>query len=422
VGALTSALCSWGDGTQVWVIAISCRLILGIGAGGVYPLAAAKAAESADCCDIDGKAVAAGWAFFWRNPAIVFVYFLGLVLFLGVGNGAVPKEELPDGYGYPYNAGWDAAWRIHLGFGAVPCVFTAVLATREYMATKERVTHARSRMSNPLVSKETATPPDPGLRGSLNATFENPAGDEGENPVARLLLLEEVPLSSLSQWRKIVACKPWRALLTTAGGWFVFDLAYYGNSLLQPRVLRIMHPEATVEESAVENMGIATMGILFTLLIIPTIPKLGVRTTQIWGFVLNAVMSLVLALSWTPLAEQKQGGTLFALYALLYGSYWIMNVTTYVMSSVAYPPEVRTTLAGISAACGKAGAVIGTYEFGNILDQMPEQENEAVTHIMTICTGLAFAGIWVTVLGVGAERYPPGFGVCCNLPVLPVER
>ena len=129
--------------------------------------------------------------------------------------------------------------------------------------------------------------------------------------------------------------------MATAGGWFVFDLAYYGNTLLQPRVLRIMVPNSTVEEAAALNMGIASMGILFTLAIIPTITWLGLRSTQISGFLLNSALSLTLALAWTPLSEQNAGGVLFVLYAMLYGTYWIMNVTTYVMSSVRRKPLIH---------------------------------------------------------------------------------
>ena len=44
----------------------------------------------------------------------------------------------------------------------------------------------------------------------------------------------------------------------------------------------------------------------------------------------------------------------FFRYGLLYGSFWVMNVTMYVMSSVAYPQEVRTTLNGLSSAMGAA--------------------------------------------------------------------
>ena len=38
---------------------------------------------------------------------------------------------------------------------------------------------------------------------------------------------------------------------------------------------------------------------------------------------------------------------------MLYGSYWIVNVTTYAMPSYAFAPNIRATLNGFSAATGK---------------------------------------------------------------------
>lgn len=74
---------------QAWYLLIACRLLIGVGCGGVYPLAAAKAAESChDDTDVTAKATKAGWAFFWQNPGIIFVYVIGLLLSLGPGAGA----------------------------------------------------------------------------------------------------------------------------------------------------------------------------------------------------------------------------------------------------------------------------------------------------------------------------------------------
>jgi len=39
------------------------------------------------------------------------------------------------------------------------------------------------------------------------------------------------------------------------------------------------------------------------------------------------------------------------------------NTTTYVLSAEAFPKEARSTAHGISAACGKAGALIGVAGF-----------------------------------------------------------
>ena len=47
--------------------------------------------------------------------------------------------------------------------------------------------------------------------------------------------------------------------------------------------------------AALQNMGVAAIGVAFTLLIIPAIPRLGLRNLQLFGFLLSAFMALVLA-------------------------------------------------------------------------------------------------------------------------------
>lgn len=70
VSALFSALLSQGSPTSVYATIICFRFLLGIGAGGVYPLSATKAAEDAGE-NSKGKGVdilAASYAFFWQVP------------------------------------------------------------------------------------------------------------------------------------------------------------------------------------------------------------------------------------------------------------------------------------------------------------------------------------------------------------------
>ena len=65
---LSSLAVSWGSASSLWWTIAACRGLIGVGCGGVYPLAAAKANEDAHSSDAKDKAVATAWAFFWRNP------------------------------------------------------------------------------------------------------------------------------------------------------------------------------------------------------------------------------------------------------------------------------------------------------------------------------------------------------------------
>eukprot|EP00965_Chrysotila_dentata_P097417 3219589-Pleurochrysis_carterae.AAC.12 len=74
----------------------------------------------------------------------------------------------------------------------------------------------------------------------------------------------------------------YRQLIATAGGWFFYDFAYYGNTLLQPRVLAAIfggHKDLAAEAS--QNCVVALMGVGFTLVAIPLIVPIGTANLQV---------------------------------------------------------------------------------------------------------------------------------------------
>uniref|UniRef100_A0A7S4DKH5 Major facilitator superfamily (MFS) profile domain-containing protein n=3 Tax=Lotharella globosa TaxID=91324 RepID=A0A7S4DKH5_9EUKA len=48
---------------------------------------------------------------------------------------------------------------------------------------------------------------------------------------------------------------------------------------------------------------------------------------------------------------------------------WGPNITTFILPAEVYPPKVRSTMNGISAALGKVGAIIGTFIYQPIYDE-----------------------------------------------------
>jgi MFS transporter, PHS family, inorganic phosphate transporter len=78
VGSLGTALGAWGEPDSVYAVITFCRFLIGIGVGGIYPMAAATAAEGSSKGEHDGERV--GWAFFWQAPGqmapYVVAYFL----------------------------------------------------------------------------------------------------------------------------------------------------------------------------------------------------------------------------------------------------------------------------------------------------------------------------------------------------------
>lgn len=141
VGALGTALFTWGPPAQMYAIMGTFRFVLGVGVGGKYPLAAtmsheassAPAGDTASTSTLvasppsspEAPASAArkspievAKGFFWQTPGAVLPYVVALAL-LGLFG--------PDHHGAAYMSDTSAQFRIVLGLGAVPTVAAALL-------------------------------------------------------------------------------------------------------------------------------------------------------------------------------------------------------------------------------------------------------------------------------------------------------
>ena len=347
-GSLASGLTPWGSDASVWLLLVISRFLIGVGSGGVYPLSAAKAAEDSTGASVVGKAQAAGWNLVWRNPAVMWVYSFGLLFVLTIGSGA--RFDMAQ---QPYNAGWDASWRIHLAFGALPVLPLVWLAARQ------------------PESKE--------LEAAKAAT-----------PKSTLQLLRE------GGWA--------REMVATGGAWFCYDTAYYGNALLQPRILDNMFPDDTIELEAAKNVGVACFGLAFSIATIYLLP-LGTRQLQVGSLLFSAALSLLLAVLWLPLsaAGASLRGLQLALYCVLYGSFWVSKITLYVMPTEIYRVEVRSSLNGLSAAFGKVGAIVGSVCFDSMLragGAGQARQDVSIRRVLLVSATFLVGGALLTVVGL----------------------
>mmetsp|Transcript_1949 Transcript_1949/g.2910 ORF Transcript_1949/g.2910 Transcript_1949/m.2910 type:complete len:122 (+) Transcript_1949:1-366(+) len=83
------------------------------------------------------------------------------------------------------------------------------------------------------------------------------------------------------------------------------------------------------------------------------------------GFPLMAILYSVISFTWQGLIQHH------CLLVILYGSTFFFsnygpNTTTFMLPSITFSPECRSTLNGISAASGKAGALVGSIMFSPI--------------------------------------------------------
>ena len=374
-GALISAfavpLDSSSPKTVFHFLAIT-RFVLGVGVGGVYPLSATIASESAGSSTSRGRT--ASIVFSMQGVANLLVPIIALALVqLPSGNG---NPDSPDDLGL--------SWRLMLGLGGIPGILLApykAAETRE--AAKAAATDGAVEV-NVVVSD-----------GSSTARM---AGAP-----QKMTLMQA--LASPRYWGKILGC---------AGGWFLFDITFYGNQLFQAPVLASIFNVAQNKSApshfepiegdlshnrALQMIMIACIALPGYYVSVCFMDSLGRRNIQLQGFFFMTVLFGILGIWFDDMQERNLAALLLVLYGLtFFFSNFGPNSTTFILPSETFPPEVRTTLNGFSAASGKAGAALGSYFF------MPFNRQYGLPNTMLACAAVTLAGLFLTLAFVEDRR------------------
>lgn len=278
------------------------RFILGVGIGGEYPLAATVSAETS-----------AGESQALTRAAIVFsMQGVGMLLscFVVVIMLAL-KMNL------------EVVWRVALGLGAV--IPACVVLSRARMSETEDFEQLRSRGG--------------GNRITMSEHSEKIWGELYER-----------------RWQ----------ILGTGGSWFLLDVCFYAVGSYKARVSKILFEwEAdTLHEEIVSAAAFATAVAIVAmpgyLMSVAFIARIGWARLQSTGF---GVLTLLFLLFGSLTNKFALAATFCALFFFInFGP----NTTTFVAPIDVYPTEVRATCHGISAALGKAGAVVGTSLFAPV--------------------------------------------------------
>lgn len=155
-------------------------------------------------------------------------------------------------------------------------------------------------------------------------------------------------------------------LLGTGMCWFLFDIAFYGNSVSSILILKHLMPEARI---AAKTMTTAIMFLCFALpgylLAAKYVDSIGRRTMQIAGFIMMSLCYLLMAVFHQNMV----------LFIVLFGlSFFFINfgpnATTFLIPTEVFPTSIRASAHGISAALGKAGAFVGVFFMPIILSQL----------------------------------------------------
>lgn len=169
-----------------------------------------------------------------------------------------------------------------------------------------------------------------------------------------------------------------------------------GVTFNQPEILRAVFGKADgLPSLCLQNLAVSAFGLPGVLLAIAALRPLGTKPLQAWGFGLIALCACAFALS-NRLAPTSVGLNFALTCALITSLNWGPNVSTYVLPAAVFPPEVRASLFGVSAAMGKLGALLGGVAFGPIAAAGPH----GMSIVFLLCAALAGAGVAVTALFV----------------------
>ncbi|MDA4132695.1 MAG: MFS transporter, partial [Thaumarchaeota archaeon] len=227
-------------------------------------------------------------------------------------------------------------WRLMLGLGAIPAAAVIYLRSKmpESPRFKSRVKHDAGQAARDLQS------------------FAGGAVDASSTRVeaSRLMGVREFFVNP----RMLVL------LLGTAGSWFLFDYAYYGNTLSLPSILKEVSPSASLETKLLLTLAIfIVFAVPGYLMAVWKMDRIGHRRLQFIGFAVMATCFLTLGVF--PILT-----TAVAPFIAIFGlSYFFTefgpNTTTFVLPSEVFPVNMRTTGHGFAAGIGKLGAFAGVF-------------------------------------------------------------
>jgi MFS transporter, PHS family, inorganic phosphate transporter len=317
-GALASAF------SPNYTFLLVCRVILGIGIGGDYPVSATIMSEYSGK-NTRGRMV--GLVFAMQGAGLIVGPLVASIL---LGSGLSNSTT----------------WRLLLGLGAIPGL--AVFYLRRRIHETPRFATAG------------------GAHDEAQAAIANATGDA----VGPRAAAESKARQAQGPWDGFVELARHKRMLLwligTAGAWALLDFCYYGNTIATPEILDLINKHASELENVLIQLAIfAVFALPGYVVAILLLDKTGRKSIQVMGFAMMGLMFLLIGII--------PGATTTAVtFILLFGvSYFFTefgpNTTTFIFPAELFPVEVRTTGHGISAGAGKMGAFAGAFLFPDML-------------------------------------------------------
>ncbi|XP_030470776.1 low affinity inorganic phosphate transporter 1-like [Syzygium oleosum] len=163
-------------------------------------------------------------------------------------------------------------------------------------------------------------------------------------------------------------------LLGTTTTWFLLDIAFYSQNLFQKDIFTAIGwiPKAKTMNAVEEVFRIGRAQTLIAMcstvpgywFTVALIDRMGRFAIQLMGFFFMTVFMFALAIPyhhWT-LPDNRIGFVVMYSLTFFFANFG-PNATTFVVPAEIFPARLRSTCHGISAAAGKAGAMVGAFGF-----------------------------------------------------------
>ncbi|KAJ7075608.1 inorganic phosphate transporter [Mycena belliarum] len=355
------------------------RMILGIGVGGDYPMSASITTDRS-VLRKRGTMLAyifsnQGWGSFVGSLATIIV----LAAYKGVMDGKGETSKV------------DGVWRIVVGVSLVPAFGT--LYQRLTLPESTRFIESQEPNQDVMLLKQKQAAADDNTEAkSTPAEVPKDAGTQ----VAIAEVLKKKAhfrefLTYFSEWRHA------KLLLGTCMCWFLLDIAFYGINLNQNVVLQQIGFDGKDGSAWEKLFKVSTGNIIITALgFVPgyyasilLIEKLGRKWIQIQGFLMAAVFLAILAAKFNTLSKP---GFIVCFSFLQFFFNFGANTTTYCYPAEVFPTRFRASAHGISAASGKAGAIISALAFNSL------SQSIGTDKVLWIFVGCCVAGSVFTLL------------------------
>ncbi|KAG8981551.1 hypothetical protein FRB90_007166 [Tulasnella sp. 427] len=277
----------------------------------------------------------------------------------------------------------DGVWRVVVGVSLIPAFGTLYQRLTLPEATRYKKSQQQARRLadeeydiDELKKKNEATVSVPEQQPT--ATHEEPSVSSSSSDIkpSDSSISAPPPENKTRQIREfVVYFSEWRhfkILLGTCMCWFLLDIAFYGINLNQNVVLQQIGFDGKTGSTAWEKLyRLAVGNIIITALgfvpgyyaTILTVEWLGRKKIQLMGFLMEALFLAILAGRFHHLSKPA----FIVCFALLQFFFnFGANSTTYIYPAEVFPTRFKAFAHGMSAACGKAGAIISALVFNTL--------------------------------------------------------